>query len=158
MIEICRILACLKLGPFTGDDSLLGQVLFSIWKRTVGEKIAGVCSLISYRKSVLKIGVADDHWHRELAGMKNRIEDRFRSLAGRNDLEIRLVKVKRDSRKEMKAEPGRPALTPDGNAPLSGLGREIRDEELRAIFLNVYRRYKEMGKKEAADSERGGIE
>jgi hypothetical protein len=152
MIELSKILVGLDLGC-TGDrESTLGPTLFSLWKRAVGEKIAGVCVLKGYRTPVLTIGVTDDGWLRELTRINSRIETRLRQCSGRGGIRVKLVRAPAAERKRRAPEISSRSRKPARREPRTSLGREIRDEELRALFLQLHGRYREAQRKKKANT------
>jgi len=145
MIEISRILAGLKLGSLTDCESFLGPVLYAMWEKAAGPKIAGVSRLESYKESMLTIGVEDERWLRELEEMRPCIEERFRRLTGREAIRVEFTRIlPRPRTPGPPAPPRRCTSSTKGKKSRSSLGEEIPDEELKAAFLKAYEKYQEL--------------
>jgi hypothetical protein len=150
MTELSKILAGLSLGYSGHEESALGPTLFSLWKRAVGEKIAGVCILKGYRSPLLTIGVTDDGWLRELTRMKSRIESRLHEAVGRSELRVKLVRARAAARERWAPAVLSCAPRPARPQVPSSLGKEIQDEELRVLFQQAHSRYREAQRKRKA--------
>jgi len=141
----------LKLLPMilrlSGDhEEVREQAAFTAWRVTTGEQLAHSCQPFRlYRKNLI-IAVSDETWKKQMESMSSPLIFRLNSLFGQPL--VTLLEFRVDPKHVAKAGARPPQVfqfrqTQELEAELKPAADQIRDDELRNLFLRAAAKYLE---------------